>query len=120
MQNDIEWDYYGSKVDWVDPDKTRTKYAHPYSYSDHFLWRHGDLSHQKGIDVVYSDRLYQWDYKKYEKTRIKNKRFSQYTREDAAKFLTRYFGKRTTVVALAEGCNVSNGYPYWIFWFKYE
>ncbi len=35
-------------------------------------------------------------------------------------FMTDYLGKKVKVTALAEGCNVSNGYPYWIIWFRDE
>jgi hypothetical protein len=35
-------------------------------------------------------------------------------------FLTAYFGKPTTAHAMAWGCNVGNGYPYWIVWFSHD
>ena len=34
------------------------------------------------------------------------------------KFLTEYNGYKCKLIVLMEGCNVSNGYPYWIFHWK--
>lgn len=105
-------------IDWIDSDNTRDRHEYPYSYSAYYIWRVGSVKHKDGVDCVYDDRMRQWDSKKYEKALIPNKRFPEYTPKDASKFLTEYFGKPIEATALAEGCNVGNGYPYWIFYYK--
>jgi hypothetical protein len=98
---------------------TRTKNEYPYSYDPFVVWEdnHGKSS------VVYSDRLYQWDYEKYNKCCQKvwnneGQYFSQRQPQDIEKFLTLYFNKPIKLTLIMEGCNVSNGYPYWIFGYE--
>ena len=104
-------------VDWVNPRDTNSKQTHPYSYSPYYIWRVGPLANSSSS---YSDRMQQWDSKKFNKAcDLIKKPFGTFTREDCTKFLTEYFGEETTALGLAEGCNVSNGYPYWVFfWIK--
>lgn len=35
--------------------------------------------------------------------------------EEIEKFLSQYLTNRIKLTAIMEGCNVSNGFPYWIF-----
>jgi hypothetical protein len=104
---------------FVDPDtENRTKEEWPYSYSSYFLWG----SAEKGCEVVYSDRLAQWDSEKSKAALAavadENCRYGYWSTAGTSKYLTAYFGKPIEAVAVAEGCNVSSGYPYWIFWFR--
>lgn len=110
----------GSK--WVDPNRTDEKFSHPYSYSEFFLFgSRAIIAKTKGAD--YSDRLWEWDYKKADKLwkRYVNTGWAKATEKQLSRFISAYHGKGyrgLTVVALAEGCNPSNGYPYWILWYK--
>jgi hypothetical protein len=127
---DSGWD---SRRDWVNPRQNNlTEDKAPYAYSEYFMWRDETKvdPHKgtytawsaKGVQAVYSDRLSQWDNDKFRAAcdAVKTQgRIRQWSKEDATNFLTVYFGKTTTAVALAEGCNPSNGYPYWIFWFEH-
>jgi hypothetical protein len=38
--------------------------------------------------------------------------------QDIEIFLSKYLEKSITLTGIEEGCNVSNGYPYWIFYYK--
>lgn len=102
--------------DWVDPRKRTTKSESPYGYSDFYIWR----DNLDGSGADYSDRLAQHDYDKWKEAcdAVPGKRISQFTRADASKFLTVYFGRDIKATGLIEGCNVSNGYPYWVFYYK--
>lgn len=95
----------------------RTKEEWPYSYSPHYLW--GDK--HEGAEAVYSDRLVQWDRESVDRALASvkdlNCRYGYWGQQGTSKFLSTYFGRSVHAVAVAEGCNVSNGYPYWIFWF---
>jgi len=104
---------------FVDPNtENRTKEEWPYSYSPYYLWGQSE----KGCDAVYSDRMAQWDNDKAKAALAAvadlNCRYGYWGQEGTSKYLTAYFGKPTEAVAAAEGCNVSSGYPYWIFWFR--
>lgn len=96
----------------------RTKEDWPYSYSLHYLW--GEK--QDGYDAVYSDRLSQWDAEKSaaarEAVREYKTIYGHWGREGTEKYLSAYFGYEVECCAVAEGCNVGNGFPYWVFWFR--
>ena len=108
---------HNSHIDWVDPYKRTTKAESPYGYDAFYIWRKGNL---KDCDTVYHDRMQEWDWDKFREAAalVPGKRFDQFTRADANKFLSHYFDKKVITMAIAEGCNVSTGYPYWVFWFK--
>lgn len=110
--------YFESRYRWVDPHDRRTKEEYPYSYSAHYLWGEAE----EGADAVYSDRLAQWDAEKsrdaINAVADLKCRYGYWGQEGASKYLSAYFGKPVRAIAVAEGCNVSNGYPYWIFWFR--
>jgi len=108
----------GSRYRWVDPKRDNcTKEDWPYSYSEHYVL--GTAA--KGDDAAYSDRLQQWSQENWERAWkvIGNRRFDQFSFDDANKFMSAYFDKPTKVSAIAEGCNVGNGYPYWVLWFSH-
>lgn len=101
---------------FVDPTREcRTKEDWPYSYSEHYLWG----EREKGCEAVYSDRLAQWDHEKAAAAlKGMSGRYGHWGKAGTSKYLSAYFGKPIEAVAVAEGCNVSNGYPYWVFWFR--
>ena len=71
--------------------------------------------------VLYSDRLFQWDYEKHD--RLCKKHFGnegQYWNNRSPKsiqaFLRDYTENQELIlVGIMEGCNLSSGYPYWVF-----
>ncbi len=100
---------------FVDPTKTRSREHYPYSYDPFYIWNNRGAEEAHG---VYSDRLLEQNYDLYTRLMRKfGKRISEFSRLDASRFLSEYFGRPLKVVALAEGCNQSNGFPYWIFWY---
>jgi hypothetical protein len=115
----FDWAYLvGERPDrWVDPQRRISKRESPYGYSEFFHWGgHGTTS---GCEAVYSDRLWQWDYKKMKALcDALGKRFEQCSQSELSEFLSSYWGKPVVATALAEGCNISNGYPYFIMWYR--
>jgi len=79
--------------------------------------KHGNCS------AVYSDRLWDWDFKKYNRCckevwNNEGQYFSNRSPESIERFLRLYNDKPDLkLVKISEGCNVGNGYPYWIFWY---
>lgn len=117
----------GPGAGWVNPDReNRTKSESPYAYSEYFVFRHGgrrdgySWNFGKDTHADYSDRLWQWDYEKARKAceGIEG-RMTHWGPDSASKFLSAYYGRPIECLALAEGCNPSSGYPYWIFWYRH-
>ena len=102
---------------WVDPRRTRSKHSHPYNYDAYYHWREKNL---KGAHAEYHDRMQQWDWEKYQEAfaLVEDKGVTEYTRDELSAFLSAYFGRKVKAVALVEGCNHGNGYPYWIFYYR--
>ena len=104
----------------------RTKAEYPYSYDPFLVWVKDEFYIKNAGNAVYSDRLYQWDWDWYNQTRLvvwNNQSHHFYSGEcspsEIERFLRIYFrNSELELVKIAEGCNVSNGYPYWIFWYK--
>jgi len=99
----------------------KTKFSDPYSYDEFVLM--GD-SGEKYNHAKYSDRLMQWDFKKHERCLEKvfgdkgqiwsNRSFNQ-----IEEFLKLYFEEESIALTMVvEGCNNSNGYPYWVFFYN--
>lgn len=104
---------------WVDPRRTRERSSHPYSYDEFFVW--GDRESIKDREGLYSDRIWQWDRAKAERCWAEHCRGCRWDTAGKAKvkaFLSDYLGKSVNPTAVAEGCNASTGYPYWIVWFE--
>jgi len=97
----------------------RTKASHPYAYDLHVIWR-GRAAKETGAD--YSDRLHQWDPEKFDrcaKEHMPGKRFNNATGGQVEAFLRAYHGDPGLhLIAIQEGCNPSNGYPYWTFHYQ--
>lgn len=121
-----KWIYsWDEDPDWVNPERENfTKSDEPYRYSEFFLWRFGGRYTKRGwnfgknVHSDYSDRLQQWDYAKWNRAVEGLGRIDSWGQDGCSKVLTAYFGKPIEAIALAEGCNISNGYPYWIFWYR--
>lgn len=111
--------YYGVNAFTGDP-ITKTPQSHPYSYEPFVVWENEEVG---ATGSAYSDRMMQWDYEKFNKSceevwGNKGQLFHSYIRQpkDIEKFLQLYFDKPNLKLArLVEGCNVSSGYPYWVF-----
>ena len=105
---------------WVDPRRRDDKGTHPYSYSEFFHWgSRKDI--EEADDGLYSDRIFQWDHEKASecwKKHIRG-RWEHATPKEISAFLSEYLERPVVATALAEGCNASNGYPYFIVWLKY-
>jgi hypothetical protein len=99
----------------------RSRESHPYNYDEYVIWQ---KDYKKAsANVVYSDRLLQWDYDKFNECCMKvwgneGQYFSNRESDDIEKFLSLYFGKNINLTAITQGCNVSNGYPYWVFFYE--
>jgi len=99
----------------------RTKEAHPYSYDVFITYRRKKGSH-KGAVAVYSDRLWQWDNKKFDRSMkdagLRGQIYYDASEEQVEDFLRRYYDDQGLLLeAIGEGCNFGIGYPYWVFWF---
>ena len=74
-------------------------------------------------EVVYSDRLYQWDSEKYNASCMavwgnRGQYFYQRSPESIEMFLSLYFGREVILTAIEVEENASSGYPYWAFYFR--
>jgi hypothetical protein len=107
----------------------RSKQEYGYSYDEFLQWElkpgaFKGYGNDKEISGAYSDRLFQWDSKKYnEYCRYVFNNEGQYwnnrNHKDIEKFLRLYFEDNTLILQwIIEGCNPSNGYPYWVFGYK--
>jgi hypothetical protein len=92
----------------------------PYSYDAYVVYKSEE--YQKTDRWTYSDRMSQWDRDKYDNAKKavwpKNpcgQCFDGKSPKDINKFLDICFGREVKLTAILKGCNVSNGYPYWIF-----
>lgn len=99
----------------------RTPFSHPYNYDEYVIWKNSC-----GVDnsnAVYSDRLYQWDYEKYNKCcqetfKNQGQSFDKREPKEIEKFLSMYFEKEIKLTAVTQGCNQATGYPYWVFFYE--
>ncbi|MBK1667022.1 hypothetical protein CKO28_03055 [Rhodovibrio sodomensis] len=106
-----------SGYDWLDPAApNRTRTEAPYAFTPHFLWR--SKPREKLSNGMYDDRMRQWDEAAWRRAcgRVSTP-IRQMRQRDASVFLSAYLDRPVTATAIAEGCNVSNGYPYLIFFF---
>lgn len=99
----------------------KTKDNFPYEYEPFVIWKKECNENKR--NVVYSDRLMQWDYEKFNNCckivwNNEEQMFYNRTPESIEKFLSLYLDEEITLTVIMEGCNVSNGYPYWIFYYE--
>lgn len=101
---------------------TRTKDSHPYNYDGFLIWK--TMDHNLCTGSVYTDRLFQWDYKLT--TDLIQKHFgttSQYFDKYQPKELQAFLRERLNaptleVVFLQEECNQASGYPLWYIGYR--
>lgn len=99
----------------------RSKEDYPYSYDFFVIWKKDYIKEKS--NVLYSDRLRQWDRQKYDDCCMEvwgDKRHSFYSRnpEEIEAFLYKYIGKNIKLTVVMEGCNISSGYPIWSFHYE--
>ena len=102
----------------------RTPREYPYSYDPFQVFK--DPAWTDRDAVVYSDRMHQWDWEKYDRCceKVWNDRRQSFSGREPAeieRFLQLYFEDPTlTLTGIEAGCNYSNGYPFWVFYMKGE
>lgn len=95
---------------------------YPYSYDAFVIFK--DPEWNPHDEVVYSDRLRQSDHAKFDECcmavwKSDGQQFYDRSPEQIEKFLRLYFGDdQLKLTGVEQECNVSNGYPYWIFFFR--
>lgn len=101
-------------------DPIRTKQSHPYSYDPFTIWGYPGPS-KKCNASDYTDRLHQWDYRKYDSiarevyTEGARPFDSHHCRGDLIEvFLQKYHNDPTIkLLRVIEYCDASSGYPTW-------
>lgn len=109
------WNIHGERVE-------RTPREFPYSYDPFVVFK--DPSWTDRDTVVYSDRLHEWDWQKYNRCCMEvwnneGQLFGGRKPADIERFLRLYNedpGLKLT--GIEEGCNYSNGYPFWVFYYR--
>lgn len=98
-----------------------------YSYQEFVLWKRKNCQIDSNkLAAEYSDRLYQFDSDKYNKLCIKyfgNSGQMWYEEREPDRiesFLQEYLEKPIKLAMVLQGCNRSNGYPYWVFQYYYS
>lgn len=97
----------------------KNKMEYPYSYDPFVYWRTGNP--KETTHTVYSDRMWQWDYTKYNKAATKafgsaKQILTGTNHEQMQELLREYYEDPTIKLQLVvEYCNISNGYPLWRF-----
>lgn len=98
-----------------------SRWTNPYNYDSFIAWAKAP---KRDDSVVYSDRLCMWDYEKYRNSintvaeKHPRKNFDNKNSVQVEEFLSLYFDKKVKLTAIVEGCNASNGYPYWVFFYR--
>ena len=109
----IAYNIHGQKVE-------RTPLEYPYSYDPFCVFKAPSWSDND--KVVYSDRLWSWNSKKYDHCCEKvwgnqGQLFGGRQPDEIEKFLRLYFDDpELMLTGIEEGCNCSNGYPFWVFY----
>lgn len=121
VQNQLEPDC-GYLCDIRGNPTKRHPMSYPYSYDAYVIWA---KEYKENDNAVYSDRLYQWDSEKYDRCcmEVWNDRrqvFNRSSPKEIQKFLSLYFGETVKLTGIEKGCNVSTGYPYWVFYYRAE
>ena len=109
-------DLYGNPIE-------RTPYSHPYNFDQHVIWVSKKFNKSKIYSAEYSDRMLEWDIEKFSRCLQEvfgnqGQSFDNRDPKDVEKFLIKYFGHKLKLVAIEKCCNLSTGYPIWIFHFK--
>ena len=121
----MDWKGYGNVCysgykDWKGNSIKRTPDNYSYSYDAYVIVKNAE----KYEHTVYSDRLFQFDSGKYNKFCQKHfgnegQYWDNRSEEKIEAFLRDYYDKPDLrLIGIMQGCNVSNGYPYWVFMFN--
>ena len=109
--------YFYDKSGYTYHVPSRTKSSHPYNYDPITFFQNGDEDQV----YVYSDRMQQWDYEKFNKA-IEGKgemAFRWADKEAVTQFMRSYYDDvGLTVCSVVEMCNASSGYPLWLIGYK--
>ena len=93
----------------------------PYSYTRYCIWRNKVNRWRKDDSVVWSDRL-SWQYPEYDNLFKEILGTGQYYSRKEPKaietFLCRLLNEDIVLTGIEEECNTSNGYPYWLLYFR--
>lgn len=113
---------HGLFLDLDGQEVKRTPFSHPYNYDEYVTWKSDDFNKER-CHAVYSDRLYQWDHKKYSKCcqevfKNEGQAFDSRNPATIERFLGMYLDKEIKLAAIMQGCNQSSGFPYWIFFYE--
>lgn len=97
-----------------------TPLTHPYNYNEFVVYKSNNWRPELHYSATYSDRMLQWDAVKFSKSYEKafkhtGQLFNNAKPEAVQNFLSLYFDKTVELIAILQGCNVSNGNPYWVF-----
>lgn len=98
-----------------------TPFTDPYSYDSYVIWKSPDF--EEADCCVYHDRMMSWNWDKFAEACHRvwgngGQMFHNRHPKDIEKFLSLYFDKDVELTLVMQGCNVSNGYPYWVFGYK--
>ena len=115
--------FYGLLPKYVDLHNQPVKHtpvSNPYSYDEYVIYKSKNYNPDKHYSATYSDRMMQWDITKFgnchrEAFGNDSQMFYNAKPELVEKFLSLYFDKDINLIAILQGCNVSNGNPYWVF-----
>ena len=96
----------------------RNRYEHPYSYTRFCIYKNG----WKPTDrVVWSDRL-EGEPGSSDKLREEylgvGSYYSGKSPKDIERFLSRLFEYEVVLTGIEQECNASNGFPYWLLYFR--
>lgn len=101
----------------------RPPHEYHYSYDEYVLFR--SKTFQPDDAVEYSDRLFQRDPGLFRRSMAEarpespeSQSFSRASSKEAEKFLSLYIGRPVELTAVLQGCNMSDGNPYWVFFYK--
>ena len=99
----------------------RTPGEYPYSYDQIAVFK--TEAFMDTTDAVFSDRMRQWSPEKFAACYLRafdkdGQIFDPRYAEQIERFLQLYYGIDLELTGIEEGCNFSNGYPYWVFYFK--
>ena len=90
----------------------------PYSYPEFYRYQNNSVTPNA---TDYSDRLWEWDHEKYDRCMKEAagdtaQIVSHHSAEKLERFLQLYHEcDELKLSAIVEGCNVSNGYPYFVY-----
>ncbi len=111
--------YYSPYIDEHGIPVARTPQTHPYTYDGYVTYRGGKNEEANG--TIYSDRLLQWDWDKY--NLLSRKHFGdegQYFDNRDPKKIEAFLrdwceSPKLKLIFIMKYCNQSSGYPVWRF-----